>query len=181
MDIWSKSKSCNRLPDILIIGPQKTGTTALYAFLKLHPSVESNKNSPSTFEEPQFFSNADNYELGINWYMDLFPSKTALTNNLSTPSETYLFEKSATYFDKDVVPLRAKRLLPRAKVLAVLISPVQRAYSWYQVSFIWSICIRNIFKTNSKSPSTCGPTMIPPPWPTPSTRLSPPTPPPSGR
>ena len=56
-------------------------------------------------------------------------------NNMSTtPRETYLFEKSATYFDKDVVPLRAKRLLPRAKVLAVLISPVQRAYSWYQVS-----------------------------------------------
>ena len=137
LDIWSSSKSCNRLPDILIIGPQKTGTTALYSFLKLHPSVESNKNSPSTFEEPQFFSNAANYELGIDWYMDLFPAKTALANNnnmSTTPREIYLFEKSATYFDKDVVPLRAKRLLPRAKVLAVLISPVQRAYSWYQVS-----------------------------------------------
>ena len=134
LDIWPKSKSCNNLPDILIIGPQKTGTTALYSFLKLHPSVESNKNSPSTFEEPQFFSNLANYELGIDWYLDLFPARTALTND-STPREAYIFEKSATYFDKDVVPLRAKRLLPSAKVLAVLISPVQRAYSWYQVSF----------------------------------------------
>ena len=94
---------------------------------------------------------------GIDWYMDLFPSKTALTNNMSTPSETYLFEKSATYFDKDVVPLRAKRLLPRAKVLAVLISPVQRAYSWYQVSFIWSICIRDIFKPTPNPPAHAGP------------------------
>ena len=52
---------------------------ALYSFLKLHPSVESNNNSPSTFEEPQFFSNAANYELGVDWYMDLFPAKTAIT------------------------------------------------------------------------------------------------------
>ena len=133
MDIWSKSKTCNNLPDILIIGPQKTGTTALYSFLKLHPSVESNKNSPLTYEEPQFFSDAANYDLGIDWYMDLFPVKTALTSNISTSGEIHLFEKSATYFDKDTVPLRAKRLLPRAKVIAVLISPVQRAYSWYQV------------------------------------------------
>ena len=67
MEIWSSSKTCSRLPDLLIIGPQKTGTSALHKFLNMHPSVSSNANSPKTFEELQFFS-GPNYERGIDWY-----------------------------------------------------------------------------------------------------------------
>ena len=44
-----------RFPNFLVIGPQKTGTTALYTFLKLHPNLVSNRPSPDTFEEVQFF------------------------------------------------------------------------------------------------------------------------------
>lgn len=44
-----------------------------------------------------------------------------------------MFEKSANYFDTEVAPKRAAALLPRAKILAVLINPSDRAYSWYQV------------------------------------------------
>ena len=47
-------------------------------------------------------------------------------------NKTYLFEKSATYFDRDVVPTRAYRLLKHANLIAILISPAKRAYSWYQ-------------------------------------------------
>ena len=66
MDIWSSSKSCSRLPNFLVIGPQKTGTTALYQFLQMHPAIQSNFPSPDTFEELQFFS-GPNYEKGIDW------------------------------------------------------------------------------------------------------------------
>uniref|UniRef100_A0A9L0SLD0 [heparan sulfate]-glucosamine N-sulfotransferase n=1 Tax=Equus caballus TaxID=9796 RepID=A0A9L0SLD0_HORSE len=52
-DIWSKEKTCDRLPKFLVIGPQKTGTTALYLFLVMHPSILSNSPSPKTFEEHQ--------------------------------------------------------------------------------------------------------------------------------
>ena len=34
MQIWSPNKNCQKLPDFLVIGPQKTGTTALHQFLK---------------------------------------------------------------------------------------------------------------------------------------------------
>lgn len=44
----------------------------------------------------------------------------------------YMFEKSATYFDGDLVPKRAHALLPKAKLVTILISPAKRAYSWYQ-------------------------------------------------
>ena len=64
MEIWSRNKDCRRLPDFLVIGPQKTGTTALYRFLQLHPAIESNFNSDKTFEELQFFSNSDFYAQG---------------------------------------------------------------------------------------------------------------------
>lgn len=57
--------------------------------------------------------------------MDFFP----VPSNASTD---FLFEKSATYFDSEVVPRRGAALLPRAKIITVLINPADRAYSWYQ-------------------------------------------------
>lgn len=60
-------------------------------------------------------------------YMDFFP----IPSNASTD---FLFEKSATYFDSEVVPQRGAALLPRAKIITVLTNPTDRAYSWYQVS-----------------------------------------------
>lgn len=122
--IWSRNKSCDTLPNFLIVGPQKTGTTALYTFLSMHPNIGSNLPSPSTYEEIQFF-NGNNYYKGLDWYMNFFPAQTNVTG-------MYLFEKSATYFDGDLVPRRAHALLPHAKIVVILISPAKRAYSWYQ-------------------------------------------------
>ena len=59
--------------------------------------------------------------------MDFFP----FPSNVSTD---FMFEKSANYFDTEVAPKRVAALLPRSKILAVLINPADRAYSWYQVS-----------------------------------------------
>ncbi|XP_076368391.1 bifunctional heparan sulfate N-deacetylase/N-sulfotransferase-like isoform X2 [Tachypleus tridentatus] len=122
--IWSTKKSCDQLPKFLVIGPQKTGTTALYTFLSMHPTIVSNYPSAETFEEVQFF-NGKNYFKGLDWYMNFFPVPINSTGN-------YLFEKSATYFDGELIPLRAHALLPHAKLVTILISPIRRAYSWYQ-------------------------------------------------
>jgi heparan sulfate N-deacetylase/N-sulfotransferase NDST2 len=64
--IWSHNKTCEQLPRFLVIGPQKTGTTALYTFLALHPDISSNFPSMDTFEEIQFF-NGKNYYRGLDW------------------------------------------------------------------------------------------------------------------
>uniref|UniRef100_A0A674P823 [heparan sulfate]-glucosamine N-sulfotransferase n=1 Tax=Takifugu rubripes TaxID=31033 RepID=A0A674P823_TAKRU len=100
------------------------GTTALHSFLSLHPAITSSFPSPSTFEEIQFFS-GPNYDNGIDWYMDFFPFPSNITTD-------FMFEKSANYFDTDAAAKRAAALLPRAKILAVLTNPSDRAYSWYQ-------------------------------------------------
>ncbi|XP_007889697.1 bifunctional heparan sulfate N-deacetylase/N-sulfotransferase 4 [Callorhinchus milii] len=123
-DIWSKEKTCDRLPKFLVIGPQKTGTTALYLFLIMHPAITSNFPSPKTFEEVQFF-NGNTYHKGIDWYMNFFPAPSNVTTD-------FLFEKSANYFHSEDAPKRADALLPKAKIITILINPSDRAYSWYQ-------------------------------------------------
>ncbi|RMC13552.1 hypothetical protein DUI87_08628 [Hirundo rustica rustica] len=127
-DIWSKEKTCDRLPKFLVVGPQKTGTTALYLFLIMHPSIISNSPSPKTFEEVQFF-NRNNYHRGIDWYMDFFPTPSNVTTD-------FLFEKSANYFHSEEAPKRAASLIPKAKIITILIDPSDRAYSWYQLLII---------------------------------------------
>ncbi|KAL0203952.1 hypothetical protein M9458_001970, partial [Cirrhinus mrigala] len=58
-------------------------------------------------------------------YMEFFP----VPSNVSTD---FLFEKSANYFPSEETPKRAAALLPKAKILTLLINPSDRAYSWYQ-------------------------------------------------
>lgn len=62
--------------------------------------------------------------------MEFFPIPSNTTSD-------FYFEKSANYFDSEVAPRRAAALLPKAKVLTILINPADRAYSWYQVSQGW--------------------------------------------
>ncbi|XP_016132513.1 bifunctional heparan sulfate N-deacetylase/N-sulfotransferase 1-like [Sinocyclocheilus grahami] len=100
------------------------GTTALYLFLGMHPDLTSNYPSKETFEEIQFF-NGRNYHKGIDWYMEYFPLP-------SNTSSDFYFEKSANYFDSEVAARRAAALLPKAKIITILINPADRAYSWYQ-------------------------------------------------
>ncbi|CAD6191323.1 unnamed protein product [Caenorhabditis auriculariae] len=111
--------SARVLPNLLIVGPQKTGTTALSSFLTLHPDVSQNSPDPRSFEELQFFGGS-NYENGIEWYSRHFRHSIVV------------FEKSATYFDNPNAPKQAAALVPNTKVLIVLYDPAKRAYSWFQ-------------------------------------------------
>lgn len=62
---WHRpNKDCSRLPRIIIIGPQKTGTTALHEFLKVHPNLRTNKPT-IRYEETQFFKYE--YLKGLDW------------------------------------------------------------------------------------------------------------------
>lgn len=101
------------------------GTTALGEFLKLHPGVRSNDAVPGSFEEPQFFG-AANYAKGLEWYRKLFPT---------AGRASVVLEKTANYFDNDAAPASVASLVPDAKLLVILMDPVDRAFSWFQVVF----------------------------------------------
>ncbi|KAH9281346.1 Bifunctional heparan sulfate N-deacetylase/N-sulfotransferase 2 [Echinococcus granulosus] len=112
-----------RLPAAIIVGPQKTGTTALLAFMAMHPNLQPNRFlSHPPYEEVQFFSNSTIYSKGVAFYNDQFYSPVTGIN----------FEKSATYFDSSLAVVRMAALLPKAKIIVLLRDPMLRAHSWYQ-------------------------------------------------
>ena len=116
------------LPDFLIIGAQKCGTTSLYRNLVKHPSIIS-----AFIKEVHFFDNGRNYfQRGAGWYKAHFPTflyKYYITcirrNDFLTgeASPFYLFHPHA--------PRRISELLPGVKLIVLLRNPVDRAYSHY--------------------------------------------------
>lgn len=46
-DIWSRDKTCDRLPKLLVIGPQKTGERSLFPQTPVRPHTESSNLPPA--------------------------------------------------------------------------------------------------------------------------------------
>jgi sulfotransferase family protein len=107
--------SLRPLPDFLILGAQKAGTTALYAYLRWHPEI----TGPS-FKEVSFFDR--HYAHGERWYRAHMPVRRSGVVGEASPS--YLFHPLA--------PERVARMLPEARLIALLRNPVDRAFSHYQ-------------------------------------------------
>jgi hypothetical protein len=103
------------LPDFLIIGAQKAGTTALYDYLYRHPAI-----SGPRWKEVSFFDR--HWRRGERWYRGNFPRGAAPPVGEASPS--YLFHPLA--------PERVRSLLPEARLVALLRDPVDRAFSHYQ-------------------------------------------------
>jgi hypothetical protein len=103
------------LPNFLILGAQKAGTTALYAYLRWHPQV----TGPS-FKEVSFFDR--HYHRGERWYRAHFPARR----------RTAIGEASPSYLFHPLAPERVAALLPGVRLLALLRNPVDRAFSQYQ-------------------------------------------------
>jgi len=108
--------SVRPLPDFLILGAQKAGTTALYAYLRWHPQI-----SGPSFKEVSFFDR--HYVRGERWYRAHLPARR---------SGTIVGEASPSYLFHPLAPQRVAQLLPHARLIALLRNPVDRAFSHYQ-------------------------------------------------
>jgi hypothetical protein len=107
------------LPDFLVIGAQKSGSTTLYDYLVQHPDVR-----PALTKEVHYFDN--NFHRGAGWYRSNFP----LAIRRHRPWLTG--EASPYYLLHPLAPARAAGTVPEAKLLVTLRHPVDRAYSHYQ-------------------------------------------------
>jgi hypothetical protein len=117
--IWTYGRltsSFRPLPTALIIGAQKAGTTALYAWLRRHPLVAG----PS-WKEVNYFDRR--YAKGERWYRGNFPRARAAS---------IVLEASTGYVFHPLAPERARALIPAARLIALVRDPVSRAYSHYQ-------------------------------------------------
>lgn len=113
------------LPDFIIIGAQKAGTTSLFSYLAQHPDLY-----PSHRKEVHFFDGGinprrDNFRRGQRWYRAHFPRM----QELGPAGKT--FEASPSYLFNPLVPERIHDLIPDVRLIALLRDPVERAISHY--------------------------------------------------
>jgi hypothetical protein len=114
---WRRATASWRtLPDVVILGAQRGGTTSLFDWLAAHPSV-----APSTTKEVHYFDRY--YANGERWYRAHFPLR--VSRRLAVEATPYLLFSP-------LAPERAAADLPRSTRFIVLLrDPVQRAISQY--------------------------------------------------
>jgi hypothetical protein len=111
VDAWLRS-----LPDFVVIGAQRAGSTTLYAALIRHPQVRR-----ALIKEIHFFDL--NYGRGERWYRAHFPHRS---------DGSITGEASPYYLFHPQVPKRVADMLPDTRFIVLLRDPVARAYSHYQ-------------------------------------------------
>lgn len=126
--VWTYGSATSRvrpLPDFLIVGAQKAGTTALYSYLRRHPTIVG-----PWWKEVSFFDR--HFWRGESWYRGHFPSRlqTWLVRR-RTRVDPVAGEASPGYLFHPFAPERVRRLLPDARLIALLRDPVDRALSHY--------------------------------------------------
>lgn len=107
------------LPDFLVIGAQRAGTTWLDHALRAHPEVFL----PTRRKEVHFFD--QHYGRGVEWYASFFRAAR------SWPTAPRVGEITPRYLYDPKVPARIHALLPDCRLIAVLREPVGRLYSHY--------------------------------------------------
>lgn len=115
------------LPDFLVIGAQKSGTSSLNKYLNQHPQLFSSsiKNEIHFFDSGIHTLKRDNYERGEAWYRAHFPLQ------LSISKESRVFETTPLYLFHPLAPERIFKLIPDIKLIALLRNPTERAISHY--------------------------------------------------
>lgn len=122
--MWRRLSAGSRpLPDFLIIGGQKCGTSSLYRYLITHPQIE-----PSLTKEVHYFDL--HHARGERWYRAHF-SKCTQPDVRGLPRGFLTGETSPYYLMDPRVPRRVQALVPDVKLIVVLRNPIERAYSHY--------------------------------------------------
>ncbi len=107
------------LPNLVVIGAQKAGTSSLHFYLGLHPEI-----SMSAVKELNYFSGPGwNWDRGLEWYMGHFTEDAPVRGESSPSYAAYPYTSGA--------PERMHALVPDAKLIYMVRDPVQRMISAY--------------------------------------------------
>ena len=106
------------LPDFMIIGAMKAGTSSLFRYLESHPEIV-----PSSVKETDFFFSGTNYERGQKYYESLFQGEGK-----------HALEASPNYTKRHIrpgMPEKIHALMPALKMVFVARDPIDRLVSHY--------------------------------------------------
>lgn len=107
------------LPNLILIGAQKSGSTAVYDWLSQHPDIYGN---PAMKDFP-FFCKPEYFDKGLDWFASHFKGHR---------DEPIVLHGYVHYlFLADEVAQRLKDFNPDLKLIVLLRNPVERAFSGY--------------------------------------------------
>lgn len=126
------------LPNLLIIGAMKCGTSSLHFYLNLHPEVQMSQPKElhffldqETFDpgpfiayprEARLFGEYCCWHLGIDWYKGFFSADAAIRGE-SSVAYTYPWHHG--------VADRIAQVTPQAKLIYMVRNPIERSISHY--------------------------------------------------
>jgi hypothetical protein len=111
----------NQLPNFIIIGAAKSGTTTLFDAVGQNPNVFA-----AGKKEIKYFSRDERYELGVDWYQDTFFKNAEKYPVRMEASPAYL-----TWSEKTAPRIKVVYQERPIKFAAIFRDPVKRAYSHY--------------------------------------------------
>jgi hypothetical protein len=116
-----RSESVPRLPNFLIIGAMKSGTTSLYHYLRHHPQIFM----PDT-KEVNFFNPLRHWGRGVEWYAQQF---------VEAPDDALMIGEASTSYTKFPwirnVPARIRSVLGDVRLIYLIRHPIERMRSHY--------------------------------------------------
>lgn len=129
------------LPDYLIIGETKCGTTSLYNYLIQHPNILDTFGNGDAVDESyatkeiRFFDRY--FNRGIEWYKGCFPE---------TSDNCITGEATPMYMYRTLCLQRIHQYLPKTKFIIILRNPVDRLYSHFSHMVKWNPAWQNKYK-----------------------------------
>ncbi|MBZ5739740.1 sulfotransferase domain-containing protein [Nocardioides mangrovi] len=129
---WGLATAARRgLPDFLVIGTKRGGTTSLFNYLLMHPGILGLYPQVRGRKSTDYFFR--NLHLGEPWYRSHFHTDAHLeraTRRLGYRPQSG--EASPFYMWDERIPERVHELAPSVKAIALVRDPVERAWSHYQ-------------------------------------------------
>ena len=117
--LWTAGR--RPLPDFLVIGTQRGGTTSLFQALQRHPGIQG-----APVKEVHYFDAHEDH--GEDWYRAHFPVR-AEGGRVGEATPYYLFHPRC--------PASVHAMLPEARLVVVLRDPVERAVSHHRHEVRW--------------------------------------------
>lgn len=128
------------LPNFLIVGAPKAGTTSLYYYLAKHPDVFM--SSP---KEVNFFSHEEIKSQNLYYqafYVETLREYEKLFQRAD--GKIAIGEASVSYLFYKNVPSKIKSLLPAVKIIILLRNPIERAFSHYLMDYRMGLVHRSL-------------------------------------
>jgi hypothetical protein len=115
------------LPDFLILGAMRAGTTTLHHHLVRHPQVAG----PVLDKELHYFDL--HHDRGITWYRARFPTRGTVARRARRAGGPVLVGEATPYYlFHPLVPGRVAAELPAVRLIVLLRDPVERAWSHHR-------------------------------------------------